>query len=100
MHDFDDSRCIAILTNLRKAMRPGYSRLLVNEWVVPERGASRFMTAEDMNMLATAAGMERTERQHMGNLEAAGLRVERVWYAGDGFSESVIEAVRPLGASL
>ncbi|EHK96043.1 putative Sterigmatocystin 8-O-methyltransferase [Glarea lozoyensis 74030] len=75
-----------------KAMEPSYSRLLVNEWVIPERGASRFMTIEDMNMMALS-GMERTERQHGELLEAAGLKISNIFYANDSFSKSVIEAV-------
>jgi hypothetical protein len=73
-------------------MKPGYSRVLVNEWVVPERNPSRFMTIGDMNMMSIG-GMERTEKQHRELLEAAGLKVEKIYYAGDSFSCSVIEAV-------
>jgi hypothetical protein len=92
MHDYDFTHNVKILTNLRKAMKPGYSRLLVNEWIIPERKASRFMTIEDMNMMGMG-GMERTERQHRDLLEAAGLKVSNIYYANDSFSESVIEAM-------
>jgi hypothetical protein len=44
-------------------MKPGYSRVLVNEWVVRERNPSRFMTIGDMNMMSVG-GVERTEKQH------------------------------------
>jgi demethylsterigmatocystin 6-O-methyltransferase len=73
-------------------MKPGYSKLLVNEWIVPERKASRFMTIEDMNMMALS-GMERTELQHREVLEAAGLKITKIFYANDTISESVIEAM-------
>jgi hypothetical protein len=83
---------VKILTNLREAMKPGYSRLLINEWIIPEHKASRFMTIEDMNMMSVS-GMERTEQQHRELLEAAGLKVAKIYYADDSFSESVIEAM-------
>jgi hypothetical protein len=73
-------------------MKAGYSRLLVNEWLVPERKASRFMTIEDMNMMALSV-MERTESQHREVLEAAGLKMSNIYYANDTISESVIEAM-------
>jgi hypothetical protein len=73
-------------------MKPGYSKLLVNEWIVPGRKASRFMNIEDMNMMALS-GMERTESQHREVLEAAGLKITEIFYANDTVSESVIEAM-------
>jgi hypothetical protein len=91
MHDYGFDRAIDILTNLRKAMKPGYSRVLSNEWIIPEQKASRFMTIEDMNMMAIAGVTERTEKQHKEILEAAGLKVSEIYYANDSFSESVIE---------
>jgi hypothetical protein len=59
MHDYNFNHNVKILTNLRKAMKPGYSRLLVNEWIIPEQKASRFMAIEDMDMMGLG-GMERT----------------------------------------
>jgi len=92
MHDYDFTHNMKILTNLRKAMKPGYSRLLVNERIITERKASRFMTIEDMNMMGME-GMERMEKQHGEQLGAAGLKVSNIYYANDSFSESVIEAM-------
>jgi hypothetical protein len=92
MHDYECHHDVKILTNLRKAMKPCYSRLLVNEWIIPEQKVSRFMTIEDMNMMVHG-GMERTEKQHRDLLEAAGLKVSNIYYANDSFSESVIEAM-------
>ena len=88
--DYSFDCAVKIFTNLRKAMRPGYSRLLIHEWIIPEQKASRFMTVEDMNMMAIA-GMEPTEKQHKKILEAAGLEISVIYYANDSFTESVIE---------
>lgn len=76
-------------------MRPGYSRLLINEFVVPEVGASDFLTSVDLMMMAMSGGMERTERQWTELLGRAGLRIDRIWKTvgvEDVDQESVIEA--------
>ncbi len=70
-------------------MKPGYSKLLINDIVLPDVGASRFATQSDINMLALLAAMERSEAQWRQLLERAGLRVTKVW---QGVPESVIEA--------
>jgi hypothetical protein len=72
-------------------MKPGYSKLIVNEWVVPEVGATRFMTSQDMNMMNVSGGMERTESLHREYLEKAGLKVNQIFHPGDKISEAVIE---------
>ncbi|TVY82569.1 hypothetical protein LSUE1_G002071, partial [Lachnellula suecica] len=44
-------------------MTPGYSRLLVFEWVLPDTGAPLYPALLDINMMALLAGMERSEMQ-------------------------------------
>ena len=75
-------------------MKPGYSRLLIHEMIVPEQGASTFHAMLDMTMMAFNAGMERTEKQWRVLLENAGLRVIKVWEPledADGIVEAVLE---------
>ncbi|KAL9083256.1 MAG: hypothetical protein Q9165_008609 [Trypethelium subeluteriae] len=91
-HDWPQDVCVKFVTRLRQAMIPDYSRLIVNEWVVPTKGASKFMTAQDLNMMSIGGGMERTEELHRDCLERAGLKITGIWHAGDNISESVIEA--------
>ena len=91
-HDWPQEYVVKFVTQLAKAMKPGYSRLVVNEWIVPAVGANRLMMATDMNMMATGGGMERTEALHRDYLERAGLKVTKVYLPGDGISEAVIEA--------
>ena len=73
-------------------MRPGYSKILLNEIIVPEVGASDFITACDLVMMGLGGGMERTKSHWARLLEAAGLRMEQVWTLNED-TESVIEAV-------
>lgn len=73
-------------------MQPGYSRLLINEAVIPDVGASWAQTSLDLYMMALASSMERTESQWRTLLGGMGLTVTGIWKGGQG-TESLIEAV-------
>ncbi|RAH80106.1 S-adenosyl-L-methionine-dependent methyltransferase [Aspergillus japonicus CBS 114.51] len=96
LHDWPDAICQKILAPLRAAMTPGYSRLLINENVIPDRGAQWQATGLDFVMLADFAGAERTESQWTRLLHAAGFRILRIW-AADRWSESLIECEVAVG---
>ena len=74
-------------------MDPNYSKLLINQWVVPAQGATSFMTHQDFNMMGVYAGMERTKQQWHELLERAGFKIQSIWSADDAISECLIEAV-------
>ena len=82
-----------ILRCLRLAMSPNYSKLLINQWVVPAQGATTFMTYQDFNMMSVYAGMERTEQQWQDLLKNAGLRIEKIWRPDDAVGGFLIEAM-------
>lgn len=73
-------------------MKAGYSKLLINENVLPNKGASLSACARDMTMMAVLGAMERTEQQWRELLGKAGLRVEKIWTHGE--AEGVIVAVK------
>lgn len=73
-------------------MEPGYSRLIINEWIVPESAPSKFMTVQDLNLMSVQGGMERTLLLHRDYLEKAGLKITNIFWPGDTISEAVIEA--------
>ncbi|KAL4804193.1 S-adenosyl-L-methionine-dependent methyltransferase [Aspergillus unguis] len=89
LHDWPDELCAKILANLVAAMKPGYSKLLVNENVIPDTGAYWETTSLDLIMMQIGAA-ERTERQWHTLLESAGLKITKVWTAQRGV-ESLIE---------
>ena len=72
-------------------MDKDYSVILINDYVVPETGASLRTAAMDIQMMSLSAGMERTENQWVDILNMSGLSLVRIWYSGTG-SESIIEA--------
>lgn len=74
-------------------MDPKYSKVLINQWIVPTQRATSFMTHQDLNMMATFSAMERTEEQTRELLEGAGLRIAHIWRPDDVESECIIEAV-------
>jgi demethylsterigmatocystin 6-O-methyltransferase len=93
VHDWTTERAGAILSNIRDAMTAGYSRLLVNEWAMPDTGVSRLVAAADLTMMVVGGGMERTIDQYRQLMESAGLKITGVFEPGDDVSPSVIEAM-------
>ena len=74
-------------------MDPSYSKVLINQWVVPTQHATSFMTHQDLNMMAHVNAMERTEPQMHALLEGAGLKIAHIWKPADIESECLIEAL-------
>lgn len=75
-------------------MKPGYSRLLINENVVPDRGADWQVTAEDVMLLIEFSSPgERTRADWFRLLEqeTLGLRIVKIWGGGNGTGEDLIE---------
>lgn len=77
LHDWNDQDCSKILTNCRKAMKPG-SRLLVLDAVIPEGNEPHPGKFMDINMLAMTGGRERTENEFSHLFAHAGLKLLRI----------------------
>jgi hypothetical protein len=75
-------------------MKPGYSKLLIHEQIMPERGAGQWVSIQDINMMALCGVAERTEKTWRDIIAQAGLTLEALYLAKDGVSESVLEAVK------
>ena len=72
-------------------MKPGYSRLLIEDLVLPDQGADMRQASVDMTMYFVPGGIERTAGQWKDLLECEGLQIIKIWSDGSGM-ESVIEA--------
>ncbi|KAK8038298.1 hypothetical protein PG994_015065 [Apiospora phragmitis] len=83
LHDWPDETCIRIVNRLKAAMRPGYSRLLVHEHVIPETGADSEATA--LNLIMTTCFS--SKGPHGGGL------IAKIWTAINGV-ESIVECER------
>ncbi|TGO73651.1 hypothetical protein BELL_0344g00120 [Botrytis elliptica] len=90
-HDWPQADMIQILNHIRRAMKPVYSKVIINDWIVPADGASKLMTAQDLNMMATGGGMKCIQALHEKYIAAAGLKIRGIWKADDDISESVVE---------
>ncbi|KAH7033625.1 putative hydroxyindole O-methyltransferase [Microdochium trichocladiopsis] len=91
LHDWDDEHGSRILENLKPALKPGYSRVLLNEIVLSEEEPTLAATSMDMMMLGHLNVRERTEAHWRTIIEGAGLRVINI-YRYPGSAESLIEA--------
>ncbi|KAI8648885.1 Methyltransf-2 domain-containing protein [Fusarium sp. Ph1] len=97
LHDWPDDVCRGILSRVSKAMKRGYSRLLINENVVPSKGAHWETTSLDIVMMTHVSSMERTENDWRELIEGmAGLKIVKIWHGGNGV-ESLIECELPAG---
>ena len=91
LHNRGDDDCVRILTNLKPALKSGYSKILLNEIVVLESHASLSATSMDQLALVLGAMRERTELQWRDLLQRAGFRVVSLW-TYPGVAEGLIEA--------
>lgn len=74
-------------------MDPSYSKVFIQQWLVPIQHATPTMTHQDLNMMATLSAMERTKPQMPALLEAAVLKITHVLKPADVESECTTEAV-------
>jgi hypothetical protein len=75
-------------------MKPGYSKLLLHEMIIPETGASGFHAMLDLTMMAFNSGMERTGKQFTELLQNAGFEVVKIWVPeGDHDADGIVEAM-------
>jgi ubiquinone/menaquinone biosynthesis C-methylase UbiE len=92
IHDWSDERCVRILQNCHRSMKPG-ARLLVLDRIISEKPESTAdhlsAVLSDLNMLRGPGGCERTENEHRELLVKGGFRVTSIIPIG---RFSVIEA--------
>ena len=77
IHDWEESKALAILANVKKAAKPG-SKLILIEWVIPETpqfDAGKWM---DLNMLTMVGGRERTAAEFRDLYNQAGFELEEI----------------------
>ena len=90
-HNWPDAACVKIMRQTAAAMKRGYSKMLIFEWVLPAQDVPLFPALMDVAMMALLSGMERTEAQWTALLELAGLKVVKFHKTGADV-EGLIEA--------
>lgn len=89
IHDWNEEQCLTILSNCRKAMKPG-AKLLIMEFALPEGDDPHIGKLLDMTMLVVTGGEERTANEYRTLLGRAGLTMTRV--VPTGSDVSIVEA--------
>ena len=97
MHDWLDKKVRDILHQIIPAMRPGYSKILLNEIVLPDHKCPANFAAADINMMSVLAGMERSRSHWIELIESVGLKVVAVHTSpftedSEGVVEVMLEA--------
>lgn len=97
-HNWADPVCQKILANLKEAMVPGYSKLLVADIIIPDQNALLRQSGLDIAMLFLHSGSQRTEADSRKLVESAGFKVNKIWLPpGDG--DAIIEAEVPVSTA-
>lgn len=91
IHDWDDERAIKILKNIHAAS-PDQARLLLVEMVIPEDPSPHFSKIQDLEMLVSPGGLERTGKEFGELLARGGFKLTRVIPTKSPLS--IIEAVK------
>jgi hypothetical protein len=81
IHDWNDDRATAILRSVHRAMPP-QAKLLIAEGVYPQRidqsHLSRGAAANDVNMLVSTGGRQRSEAEFRSLQDATGFKLKRI----------------------
>ncbi len=75
LHDWDAETAATLLTNIRRAMKPG-GVVLVAERVFDRKDNAHLLL--DIEMLTIAGGLERTEAQWRALFDSCGLELKRI----------------------
>ncbi|KAE8150972.1 S-adenosyl-L-methionine-dependent methyltransferase [Aspergillus avenaceus] len=73
LHDWRDEQARDILQNIVAAMEPGYSRLIINDQIIPDRDCDFATACIGIMMMLQVGALERTEKQWRGLLTSVGL---------------------------
>ncbi|CEL09268.1 hypothetical protein ASPCAL12407 [Aspergillus calidoustus] len=90
LHNWPDNEALTILRNIATAMTPGYSKLWIQDSVVPDTGADKKVVALDIAMLGFHGALERNREQWTTLLGAAGFKIIDLPVLPDGYG--LIEA--------
>lgn len=91
LHDWSDEKATIIFNNLKPAMKRGFSKIIMEEYILPDQNASSLPCTTDMAVLMFCSGLERTRRRWENLLSANGLRALKYW-TREGEGLGIIEA--------
>ncbi|KAI9708035.1 MAG: hypothetical protein M1820_004239 [Bogoriella megaspora] len=92
LHDWSDNQCRNLLANTVAAMDEDYSRILIEDRILPSTGVPLSTALADINMMFNSGGVERTESQLHQLLDSVNLEITGVWKLAVDGDEGVVEA--------
>jgi hypothetical protein len=92
IHDWNDTECLQILSNIYRAA-PQNGRVLIIEAVVPGPDTPHFAKLFDIHMMIALTGRERTVEEYAGLLQGAGWQYRQTWYPASRML-GVVEGVK------
>jgi hypothetical protein len=96
LHDWSDDDAVKVPENIRTAMKPGYSRALIHEMIMPTSRAAMRQVTKDFNMMTLLSAPERSPQSWERIVDQAGLQLVKMYSPSHPSSEPVIEATRRL----
>ncbi len=97
LHDWNDELSLKLLRNVTAGMKRGYSTLIVEDFILPVKGAALLPAMWDIEMMSLLSAMERTEKQWRTLFEQAGLEIEGFYQPpGDGTGIIVLDIAKEM----
>ncbi|KAJ5975404.1 Plant methyltransferase dimerization [Penicillium waksmanii] len=91
LHDWPDTKAALILNNIKQAMKPGYSKLILEEFILPDTNTPSLACMTDLAVMIFSSGLERNRKRWTDLMTLTGLRILQFWVPrGDGMG--IIEA--------
>jgi O-methyltransferase domain/Dimerisation domain len=89
LHDWSDQESAQILKAVRRSAPP-HAKLLLAEWLIPEKSEPNWSIFVDMIMLTELTGKERTSTEFASLLGESGFKLDRV--IDVGFNTFILES--------
>lgn len=90
LHDWDDTKAITVLRNIRSAIEIGPdSRLIILEAILADGRARRLSRYADITMMVSANGEERTEAQWRRLADQTGWKVTRLYHLRGAWPQAI-----------
>ncbi|OGE52135.1 hypothetical protein PENARI_c011G04588 [Penicillium arizonense] len=91
LHDWSDEKATIIFNHLKPAMKRGFSKVIMEEYILPDQNARSLPCMTDIAVMVFCSGLERTRQRWSNLLTSVGLRVLKFWVCeGDGLG--IVEA--------
>lgn len=96
LHDWPDEKAADILNNIKPAMKPGYSKLILEEFILPDTKAALLPCMTDLAVMLFSSGLERNRQRWTNLMESVGLKILQFWVPkGDGMGIIEVELPEP-----